>query len=261
MMRESPGRCSNTPGAWPTGRIRNCGQNQSLARSGRETNTEHHPKLQVLYRDCAWQGRLPGEETPDKRPERRSRRVGDRERRQRRSPPHRPDTRPLRPEGGLSQAATQRSHWTKMEARSSPGLSAWLVIRACSQESLPGPVRQETPEPHKRVRRRCDCVAAPGLAGGDRLLYGLGDRLGPTAQPGDGTPFVVIRRRPRDGFIEACVRVLPVWAVHRADGGVCEVSPDAGTSAPARKRSSRIAAGSSASAQPPRPRTGCNRRC
>jgi Resolvase, N terminal domain len=29
MMRESPGGCSNTPGARPTGRIRNCGQLES----------------------------------------------------------------------------------------------------------------------------------------------------------------------------------------------------------------------------------------
>src|SRR5688572_16604375 len=58
------------------------------------------------------------------------------------------------------------------------------------------------------------------------MLYSLGDRLGPTVQPREGTPFVVLRRRPRDGFIEAGVRVLPVRTVHRVDGGVCEVGPD-----------------------------------
>src|ERR671921_684469 len=72
-----------------------------------------------------------------------------------------------------------------------------------SQDCVPGPVWQETPEPHKQVRRRCYGVAAPWVAGQDLMLYSLGDRLGPAAQPREGTPFVVLRRRPRDGFIEA----------------------------------------------------------
>src|SRR5688500_2070652 len=80
---------------------------------------------------------------------------------------------------------------TGTEARSAPGLSAWLIIRACSQKGVPNTVRQETPEPHKQVRRRRDRVAAPGAAGGERMLYGLGDRLWSASQPGDETPLVV----------------------------------------------------------------------
>jgi hypothetical protein len=113
-----------------------------------------------------------------------------------------------------------------LEARSSPGLSAWFVIRTCSQERSPHPVRQETPEPHKQMRRRRDGVAAPWAAGRDRLLYGLGERLWSAAKTREGTRLVVLRSCPCDGLIEACVRVLVVRAVHRADGGLCEAGPD-----------------------------------
>src|SRR5919107_5907703 len=79
-----------------------------------------------------------------------------------------------------------------------------------SQGRIPGPVWQETPEPQKQARRRCDGVAAPGSLDRDRMFYSFGDRLGPAAQPREGTPLVVLRRRFGDALIEACVRVLPV---------------------------------------------------
>ena len=157
-MRESPGGCSNTPGARPTGRTRNCRHSESSPiRARNQLRASSQLARLVSMRDMLIDGVRNG--FPD-------------------------EVAATIPKSATpyTSAWACASNRTKTAARSSPGLSAWLVIRSCSQESIPGPVWQETPEPHKQVCRRCDGVAAPGVAGRDRMLYSLGDRLGPAGR-------------------------------------------------------------------------------